>query len=117
MIWDLLQQKQINRAEKTAGEAGSQASRTAGELELLRQQVERMGLACQAMWELLSEKHGLTQQELEARIAEIDRRDGRLDGKMAVQTLVCPGCGSAVHSKRVTCVICGTAIPRPSTFH
>ena len=45
--------------------------------------IDTLALSCAAMWELLSEKLGVTEQELLAKIEEIDLRDGKLDGKIA----------------------------------
>ena len=70
---------------------------------------ERLYMVVQAMWELLREKVGLTDTDLEAKIHEIDLRDGRLDGKNANQTAAhaCRKCGRTILSGQSVCSWCG----------
>ena len=70
---------------------------------------ERLYMVVQAMWELLREKVGMTDADLEAKIHEIDLRDGRLDGKDASQTAThaCRQCGRTILSGQSVCSWCG----------
>lgn len=116
MIWDLFQQQQINSAERTASDAKSKTDRHANDIENLQQHVERLSLACQAMWEILKNRSAFTETELETKILEIDARDGRIDGKINTQPISCPSCGRATSSRRDTCVLCGAHTRRPHQF-
>lgn len=73
----------------------------------LERRVDRLGLVCQALWELLSEKTGLTEEEVYARMQEVDLRDGKADGKISRQVTACPHCQRPVSSRRNVCLYCG----------
>lgn len=73
--------------------------------------IDRLVLACQALFEILRERDGLTSAEIQARINEIDLRDGVLDGKMKPQVVKCTGCGRPVSSSRPKCIFCETTNP------
>ena len=62
-----------------------------------------------AMWELLKDKAGLTDADLDAKVQEIDMRDGRLDGQDLTQTvlLTCRQCGRTILSGQSQCSWCG----------
>ena len=55
------------------------------------------------------EKAGLTDADLEAKVQEIDMRDGRLDGQDLTQTvpLTCRQCGRTILSGQSQCSWCG----------
>lgn len=116
MIWEFYQQGKIVDAKHTADKASRKVEASADQIKQLTRHVERLSLACQSMWELLREKNGLTEEELEQRILEVDLRDGQADGKMAVQTFACEDCGRQTNSKRSVCVMCGAPVKRPSQF-
>lgn len=116
MLWEAYQHTKIAGAELTAERAMSKADRYSDDIADINRHVERLSLACQAMWELLREHSGLTEADIEAKILEIDARDGRVDGKIASRVLNCPSCGKATNSKRSSCVICGAPIKRPHQF-
>ncbi len=73
----------------------------------MRDQLERLCLLTQAMWELVSQKLGLTETNLEKAAQEIDLRDGIADGKMSAHPLRCPQCGRISNSKHKKCLYCG----------
>ncbi len=116
MIWELQQQSKIASAEEKAQRAISKADRYAQDIADLKRHSERLSLACQAMWELVRERTGLTEDEIETKILEIDARDGRIDRKIATRQLVCPSCGKPTNSRRTTCVLCGVPLPREHQF-
>ena len=75
-----------------------------------RKNTERLYLVVQALWELLKDKAGLTDADLDAKVQEIDMRDGRLDGQDSTQTdpLTCRQCGRTILSGQAQCSWCGT---------
>ncbi len=99
MFWDSYQQTRITGAERAAESAESKTDRYARTLDDLKGHVERLSLACQAMWELLLACSDLTEEDLEKKILEVDARDGCVDGKIGVQVLDCPSCGRKTSSK------------------
>lgn len=79
----------------------------------LEHQVQRLSLLNQALWELLSDHTGLTDDQLEARIKEVDLRDGVEDGRMTDTALQCPKCNRVSSSKHWKCLYCGAKFKRP----
>jgi hypothetical protein len=79
----------------------------AGALEALDERVDRLLLVIEAMWTLLKEQ-GLTDEQLAARIAELDAADGAADGRRAGAITTCTSCGSKVAAGLPRCQICGT---------
>lgn len=80
----------------------------------LDEQVARLRLFNQALWEMLCEKGGANRAELEERIREIDGRDGRLDGRMGETPLKCPRCERISNSRRGKCIYCDLEFERDS---
>ena len=116
ILWELHQEKRINKAEAIAEAKQSRLEAAQSDLNRLRRRLDRQTLLCQALWELLAEKLGLTEEELLARMREIDRRDGREDGKIGARPLRCPECGRTTTSRRRTCAYCGAAMRREHLF-
>lgn len=116
MLWDTYQQGQINSAGLSAERAERKSDSLKDEVSRLQRQVNHLTLACQSMWELLRDRTEFSETDLEAKILEIDLRDGRADGKIGTQVLQCPACGKNTNSKRATCIMCGAPIHKPHLF-
>ena len=97
-----------------AGQTATEANNRAGAAELrvreLEHRVERLALACNAMWSLLRTQTGLTDQQLQAKIQQIDAVDG------ARHPVQCGGCGRQIIPRHGKCMYCGTACGDPSAF-
>ena len=121
MFWELYQQCRIHQASQDASEARASA-RSAGRsiedlqrsVHLLEQQVERLTLTAMAMAEVLRDRQGISEEELEAKVREIDLRDGRLDGKASPSVKRCGSCGRVSGPRRAACLYCGTDLPDES---
>lgn len=91
--------------------AGASAERHANDaLDRVRQvegELARLHLVCRAMWELVRERSDLTDDELIARIREVDLSDGKLDGKVRVEVVDCVACGRVVGRRHDRCIYCG----------
>jgi len=79
-------------------------------------EVARLRLVCAALWDLLKQRNGLTEEELRATMAEIDARDGTMDGKLSRPVRVCVQCHRTVTAKQNTCMYCGTVQPAGNVF-
>ena len=90
-------------AKQSAGEARRDVRDVAAELE-------RTQLACAAMWSILQEKLGVSDEDLIARINEIDLSDGKLDGKVRKGAVSCPKCNRTISQRLPKCLYCGQAI-------
>ena len=97
-------------AQVDAQHARDIARESAMSSDKVRKNTERLYMVVQAMWELLKEKAGLTDADLDAKVQEIDMRDGRLDGQDSTQTapLTCRRCGRTILSGQSWCIWCGT---------
>lgn len=78
--------------------------------------LDRLALHCQGMWEMLRERGQFTDEEIAAKILEVDLRDGRADGRFSQQVMTCPTCKQKTNSKRTACVICGADLPKTHAF-
>ena len=102
-------QAQVTEAQQSARSA---ERRTAE----LAEQVDKLTIICAAMWELLQEKTGLSEQQLADRMAEIDLRDGTADGKITATARTCGKCGRRVAMRHMRCLYCGEPVQVESVF-
>jgi hypothetical protein len=103
-------QAQAQQAEAVADRAAFRAQEVHADVDALRMDVEKLLMITEALWGILKEKHGYTDEELMRRIQQIDMSDGRLDGKVAKQPpSPCPQCGRAMPKSRPVCMYCGMA--------
>jgi hypothetical protein len=82
----------------------------------LTRRVELLMLVCQAQWELLRDRTGLTEEELTAKVAEVDLRDGSEDGRIGTAVADCRSCGRTGNARREFCLYCGERMPRQEAF-
>jgi len=115
MFQDRLQ-KPAKPEATSAGEGYTTAHTAQTTVEGLAQRFERLSLVCQALWEILRDRHSMSEDELKMKVLEVDLRDGTTDGKMATEVLLCPSCGNKTNSKRSVCIICGAQIPKRHVF-
>lgn len=113
MFWELYQQGQISGAKTTAGRAERTAQRaiegTRRANEIIEGKIESLALTCQALFEILEESTGLTEEQLAAKMEEIDLRDGIKDGRITPTSKVCSKCGRRTSRTRAHCLYCGGA--------
>jgi hypothetical protein len=108
LFWELYQHSRINDARDTAARARSDSASATRSLET---RIESLTLTTMAMWSILEERLGVTEQELADRVREIDLRDGRLDGKASTTLTTCASCGRSYAAKRASCIYCGEPNP------
>jgi len=107
--------EQARRAERDMASArvSNQASEAKSQTEFLRADVEKLLMITEALWSILKEQHGYSDEELIRRVQEIDLRDGIADGKVAKQVqLSCPQCHRTLIRNHPKCLYCGTEIQR-----
>lgn len=110
MLWDLYQEKRISETKAKAERTASKADAHGEQIANLQRSVDHLTLACQAMWELLRDNTSLTEEMLDAKIQEVDLRDGQADGRITEHCIDCPSCGARSNSRRETCVMCGAKL-------
>src|SRR5688572_30641664 len=92
-----------------AHDANHLAHRAKSKTEDLQNQVDRLSLFAMALAELLTERGGLTEEILLAKVQEIDLRDGRRDAKSDPNKppQPCTSCGKMLAAYHVHCIYCG----------
>ena len=98
-------------ATRAAAAAAAMPQAGVGESRVLSvdDRVDRLTLIVEAMWELLEES-GFSEEALQAKVEEIDGRDGRTDGKVVRPPVQCTKCGSSSPAGRPTCQMCGAQL-------
>ena len=109
VIIDFVQRRHARGGRDASGAGAGAAPRPS--TPSLEEQVGRLTLACTAMWTLLRQRFGVTDQELLEAIQEVDLRDGVLDGQYKPPALTCPACGRRNNRRRRTCMYCEAALP------
>jgi hypothetical protein len=110
-LYDVYQSGQIAAANATATQAQDRVGRLVDELAFLRKRLDRMVLVNAAMWELLKEKAGMIDAELQAKVLELDAADGQIDGRLGSGKRACANCGKSLHPKHAHCLYCGHQHP------
>ena len=106
----------VDNASQAARVTTSTTAESTVTIKDLERRLEKLTLASNAMWELLRESPGFTDEQLTAKMAEIDARDGRMDGKIAPAVLECPSCHKKNTLRRRTCLYCETALQGDQLF-
>lgn len=110
MFWELHQQSKIREAREQAARAESKAHAAAQAVERLHaaeRQIDRALLIQTALLELVRERLGLSEEQVLAKIEEVDLRDGKRDGRMLSPPKPCPQCARRNHAMRIACLYCG----------
>lgn len=102
---------------KTASRAASLArSAAAGDaaintnrMEDLNERIDTMAMLLRGMWALLEEQ-GLTNDQLLAKLEELDNMDGISDGRMKSGPVPCTSCDSKVPAGLSKCQYCGAEV-------
>ncbi|MHC4550933.1 MAG: hypothetical protein ACYTEZ_19435 [Planctomycetota bacterium] len=95
----------------TADRGGSAAAdRARAKADTLELRLERAFLTLEALWSLLRDRLGVTDEELGRRIVELDESDGMLDGKVRRAPTQCPGCQRTTPTRFPRCLYCGAAV-------
>ena len=81
----------------------------AAAVEVLDERLGRTLLVIEALWTLLKEA-GYTDEQLAARLTELDEAEGMVDGRHVPHPSTCSNCGSKVAEGLPRCQFCGTDI-------
>jgi len=110
MLWDLYQSYRISQLEDRVASAETSRAQDGvarDATQRLEEKVDRLALICRAMFELLHESTGITEEQLRQRIVDVDLRDGQRDGRMTPQPKRCPKCKAAMSPQFGRCLFCG----------
>ncbi len=89
------------------GIASSSQSAAMEKINALEERLAKLSLITRALFEIQSEKSGVTEEELARKIREIDLRDGKADGKMTATPKPCPSCKRIMSARFKRCLFCG----------
>ena len=110
MFWGMSAARSAAASQTAATRASSDARQAQTEVQELEARLDRVMLASEAMWTLLREKMGVTDEELLNRINDIDLSDGKLDGKVRKTAVSCPKCSRTISRRFPQCMYCGQPI-------
>lgn len=103
-------------AQQTASAARYRAREASRSVEVMEQRMQRLLLACNALWSLLQDHTELTDADLLKRMDQIDLQDGNLDGNINKSTVNCPSCQRVMSPHHRYCLYCGTEKPAMNPF-
>ncbi|MDA7506445.1 hypothetical protein N9920_02435 [Akkermansiaceae bacterium] len=109
-FWHVDQSDEIDKARHEASRAKDSADQAKSDLIGMQRQLDHLTLLCQSMWEVIQEETEITEARFRAKIADVDTRDGKADGKISPQVFACPSCGANCNSARQRCTMCGADI-------
>lgn len=116
ILWDLHQQRRINDVEGQANEASRRATDYQQRVREVEDQIDRLALVNQAVWALVKDRLGLTDDLLIKKMRQIDLLDGVEDGKVTRSVNECPGCSRTLSARHKRCMYCGHEVARATPF-
>ncbi len=90
--------------------AKAKASQAAERVRVLEANLVKVLMINEALWEIIRDKHDLTEEDLNDKLYQIDMRDGDLDGDNQPRVRPCPACGRNVSPRHPACIYCGQII-------
>jgi len=119
VLWDIFLQYQVGQLDEKLDRinediADGQANVRAA--KRLNEKVDRLALLTCAMFELMQQATSVTEEQLKAKILEIDLRDGTADGRITPKAKKCPKCGATISPAFGRCLFCGYVDESPSPF-
>jgi len=93
-----------------SGSSNAAAGRVQRSAEDTAIRLDRALLTMEAMWTLLRDRLGATEEELLERVVELDLTDGVLDGKIRRAAMECSACERRIPSRFTRCLYCGTDV-------
>jgi hypothetical protein len=106
-IWTLLQQRELRDLNSKLSNVKTQDGFARDTAFRVEDRVDELTLICQAMFELLHETSGISEEQLKRKIVEIDGRDGNVDGRITPQIKKCPKCEATISPQFGRCLFCG----------
>ena len=85
-------------------------------IAVLENRLARLTLINQALWEILRERENFADDLLALKVAEIDLRDGQLDGKSRSAPQTCPKCKRTLQVGSQRCMYCGEFAANADVF-
>lgn len=106
----------IGTSRHLTNEVIRQSGKTHHELHAVDDRLDRLSLLCEAMWELLKHTTELSDEDLAARLIEVDERDGERNLRRQRLPQLCDACGSRSPAKNVRCQVCGEPLSQAQSL-
>ncbi|MHC4645520.1 MAG: hypothetical protein ACYTBJ_08455 [Planctomycetota bacterium] len=116
IFWAMHQRAQVAGAQAQATSAQSRAESLKYHIEDLEERLDQMALKCQALWEIVRDSSGFSDDDILQKINEIDLRDGVADAKITKGRQQCGNCGRTVSTRHSRCLYCGTIVEGREIF-
>jgi len=107
ITWQVYQSERIRELQERISTVRTHDSLARDAAHRLEAKVDQLALLCQAMFELLQASSGLTDDQLNKKILEIDARDGQIDGRITPRVKKCPKCDGTISPQFGRCLFCG----------
>ena len=111
LILEVFGQLAVDQARKNQSpqETTTVPVKTSPRLRALERDHERLKLITMALWEILVDRMDLDEDELRRRILELDRLDGREDGRLRLREppKKCSACERPMLRTAAACPYCG----------
>lgn len=101
--------EQGRQSARLAAQGAPRVGATVDDVYAIEDRMDRLILTVAAMWSLLKEQ-GLSDEQLQARIRELDEADGSADGKFTPRATICRSCGAKVGAGLPACQFCGVEL-------
>jgi ribosomal protein S27AE len=108
-LYDLESRRRAASAESSARRSETKAGDVQRELRLIAERLDKLVLVNMAMWSLVQERTGVSEEDLANRVQEIDLQDGVADGKVTRNLRQCPNCHRTMSRRHNKCLFCGSA--------
>lgn len=105
-----------SQAWEASARAVVKAEQFSQRLKDVEERLERMSLACQALWEIAKERLELEEEDVYKKMQEVDMRDGKQDNKISTRILNCPKCKRVNNTTRLSCMYCGLRLGKKHVF-
>lgn len=112
LFWGVHHGFAVREAAHDASSARSAARKAQTKTLELEARCDKALLVCEALWTILRDKLGVSEEELVNRVNEIDLSDGKLDGKVRKPAVKCGKCGRNVAQRFAKCIYCGRAMEK-----
>jgi hypothetical protein len=106
-LWEFEQHRRIAENEGLASRADHNAREARYKTTSHEGRLDTMTLAVMAMWSILQDRLGVTEDQLVKRMQELDLSDGKLDGKVAQPASTCVSCSRVMNARYKRCIYCG----------
>jgi hypothetical protein len=110
LFWAMHHVGQSGPAAAAATDASRSAREAKTRVDELEARCDRALLVCEALWTILRDKLGVTEEDLVNRVNEIDLSDGKLDGQVRRPAWRCPKCSRTIPRRFAKCMYCGQPV-------